>query len=311
MRYLRAVSCTLVLLLCVVPAWGLVHLWRVKEIFSNPDGTIQFIELAVCCGSTTENSLAIRQVTSDTNIFVIPTNVAGSTLNKHLLLATARFAMLPGAPTPDHIIPDQFFSTTGDTITFSIYDTLTFTVGMLPTDGTTSLNKDPDDNTDTTFTAINSPTNYSDQTGSVVAVSGAPAVPDGSKGSIPVTVAPLNSDASMLEISFDVNTCLNAADHHIVSGYGSGLPTAPGGTFTLLGSVCGIGTGAPYTWVNVPEVNDVANLLWFILVATDDSFIEGSWGTDSFGAERHGPGNSGSSGICAVLKSLSNTCGSP
>jgi hypothetical protein len=40
------------LLLGSAPAFSGVHLWRVKEIFSNADGTIQFIELATCCGST-------------------------------------------------------------------------------------------------------------------------------------------------------------------------------------------------------------------------------------------------------------------
>jgi len=309
MRILRTVLCALVMLSGVVPAWSGVHLWRVKEIFSNADGTVQFIELATCCGSTTENSLATRQVTSLSNSFVISSNVSGSTLNKHLLLATADFAALPGAPTPDYIIPAQFFSTASDTITFAIYDSLIFSTGMLPADGSTSLNKDPDDTSDTTFTAVNSPTNYSGQTGSVAAVSGAPAVPDGEGGTTPVTASPLSADAATLEISFDATSCMNAADHHIIYGDQSGLPAAPGGTFTPLGGECGIGGAAPYTWSGVPGVDTPGDLLWFILVATDDAVIEGSWGTDSSGGERQGPGNSGASGICALVKTLDNACG--
>ncbi len=311
MRSLRTALCVLVFLLGIVPVSGGVHLWRVKEIFSNADGTIQFIELATCCGSTGENFLANQRVTSTTNAFTFPANVAGSTLNKHVLLATAGFAALPGAPAPDHISVDRFFSTTADTITFAGYDTLIFTAGRLPTDGRTSLNKDPNDATDTTFTATNSPTNYAGQTGSVVVVSGAPAVPDGSHGTTPVTVVSLNADASVLEIAFDVDSCSNAANHHIVYGSGDGMPAAPGGTFTLAGSVCGIGTTSPYVWADTPPVGEAGSLLWFMLIATDASLVEGSWGMDSAGAQRHGPGNNGSSGTCAVQKSLSNACGHP
>jgi hypothetical protein len=309
MTFLRTVLCGLVLLSGSHPAWSGVHLWRVKEIFSNASGTVQFIELATCCGSTGENFLANQQVTSTGSAFVIPSNVAGSTLNKHLLLATADFAALTGAPVPNYIIPDNFISTGGDTITFAIYDTLIFAAGVLPTDGTTSLNKNPNDATDTTFTALNSPTNYAGQTGSVTVVSGAPAVPDGGGGTTPMTVRAMDADASTLEISFDVGSCMNAADHHVIYGDVSGLPPAPGGIYTPLGAVCGAGVATPYLWVGAPAVDEPGELLWFILVATDDAVVEGSWGTDAFGQERQGPGNGGASGICALVKTLDNACG--
>jgi hypothetical protein len=292
-----------------LPALAGVHLWRVKEIFSNPDGTIQFIEIATCCGSTSENFLSGQVLTSNTNSFTFPSNVAGSTLNKHVLLATSAFAALPGAPPPDHIIVDNFFSTAADTIAFSVYDTLIFSAGQLPTDGTTSLNKDPDDTTDTTFTAVNSPTNYAGQTGTITAVSGPPGVPDGTGGTMPVTVTPTSADGSTLEVSYDVTSCTNAADHHILFGEGSGLPAAPGGVFTLLGSVCRIGNAPPYTWTDVPRAGDGTNLIWFLVVATDSAGVEGSWGLDSAGQERLGPGNDGASGTCAVVRSTANACG--
>jgi hypothetical protein len=291
------------------PALAGVHLWRVKEVFSNADGTIQFIEIATCCGSTGENFLAGQSLRSNTNAFTFPSNVSGSTLNKHVLLATSGFAALPGAPTPDHIIVDRFFSTTSDTITFAVYDTLIFGAGRLPTDGTTSLNKDPDDSADTLFNATNSPTNYAGQTGSVVAVAGPPGVPDGTGGTTPMTAAPLDAGASKLRVAFDSAACTNDADYHILYGQRSGLPAAPGGTFTLLGSVCGIGTASPYDWAGVPEATDGSGLIWFLLVATDASFVEGSWGVDGAGGERHGQGNGGASGTCAVVKSVANKCG--
>jgi len=300
-----------VLLCATAPATGGVHLWRIKEIFSNPDGTIQFIEIATCCGSTTETHLSGQVLQSGSHSFTFPGDVTGSTLNKHVLLGTSAFAALPGAPAPDHIIAANFFSTGADTISFSVYDSLTYPAGAVPTDGTHSLNKDPDDVSDTTFTAINSPRNYSDQTGSVNVASGPPAVPDGSGTTMPLTVSALTQDGSSLRLSFDTSTCANAAGYHILYGQRSGLPATPGGTFTLLGSVCGVGTTGPYDWTSTPSPVDGAGLLWFLMVATDSSFTEGSWGKSSGGAERNGPGNGGASGTCALVKSVANSCGNP
>ena len=305
----RALACLVVLFGGAVPALCGVHLWRVKEIFSNPGGTIQFVEIATCCGSTTEVFLSGQALSSNSHSFTFPANASGSTLNKHLLLATSAFTTLPGAPTPDYIIPDNFFSTTADTISFSVYDTLVFAAGSLPTDGTSSLNKDPNDSTDTTFVAVNSPTNYAGQTGSVNAVSGPPAVPDGTRGTAPLTVSAGNPDASSLLVSFDTRSCTNAADYHILYGERRNLPAAPGGTFSLLGSVCGIGGATPYTWAAVPQAQDGSGLIWFLVVSTDASGVEGSWGVDSSNKECVGPGNGGASGICAVVKSVANTCG--
>ncbi len=305
----RALACLLVLLGSSIPALSGVHLWRVKEIFSNADGTIQFIEIATCCGSTGENFLAGHTLSSNTSIFSFPGNTAGSTLNKHVLLATSGFAGLPGAPVPDHIIADNFFSTAADTISFSAYDTMTFPAGSLPTDGTRSLNKDPNDSADTRFIAINSPTNYADRTGTINAVTGPPGVPDGTGGTTPMTVAATTPAASTLRVSFDTTSCTNAADHHILYGQRSGLPLLPGGAFGLLGGVCRIGSAAPYDWMGVPEASDGSGLIWFLVVATDASGAEGSWGVDSAGIERVGLGNGGSSGICAVVKNVANTCG--
>ena len=302
---------SVVLLSSTVPALSGVHLWRVKEIFSNANGTVQFIEIATCCGSTGENFLSGQKLTSTSQIFTFPGNVSGSTLNKHVLLATDGYAALPGAPPRDHRIPNNFFSTSGDTIAFASYDTLSFGAGTLPTDGTTSLNKDPNDALDTTFTAVNSPTNYAGTTGSIIVVSGPPGVPDGRGGTTPMTVQALTPDASSLRISFDVTSCTNAANHHILYGQRSGFPATPGGTYTLLGSVCNLGTSTPYDWVGIPAPDDGMGLIWFVVVATDASFIEGSWGKDGQGIERNGPGNNGASGTCALVKSVANACGHP
>jgi hypothetical protein len=137
---------------------GVAHLWQIVEAFSNADGTIQFIEMKECCGASFEWVLMDKYVRSDAtgNEFIFPENLEpGTTANRHILLATAGFAALPGAPTPDHIIVDGFFDTNGDTLRYWTYKTgdMSFGLGELPTNGIDSLSRDG-------VTACNSPTNY-------------------------------------------------------------------------------------------------------------------------------------------------------
>jgi len=306
------IVCSVVLLWSGMPAWSGVHLWRVTELFSNADGTIQFIEMTTCCGSAGgEIFLNNQHLSSNSHDFIFPGNLGPGT-NHHILLGTAAFAALPGAPTPNHIIPANFFSTGGDTITFAVYDTMIFGAGTLPTNGTSSLNKNQDDATDTAFVAVNSPTNLSETTGSVNAgsgPSGPPAVPDGRAGTTPVTVSLLSPDGTSLRVSYDTASCTNVSNHHLLYGQRSGIPSTSGGTWTLLGTICNIGNTSPYDWIGVPSPPDGNNLIWVLLVATDSSGAEGSWGVSSAGAERLGPGNNGADGVCSVVKDVANTCG--
>jgi len=140
------------------------HLWVVHEIFSNADGTVQFVELHECCGASNEVNLANKSVTSDATglVFTFTENITGDTANRYLLLGTSGFAALPGAPTPDHIVPDGFFDPSGDTLRWHIYPAavLTFAPGELPMDGTSSLLQDG-------TTGINTPTNYAGQSGTI------------------------------------------------------------------------------------------------------------------------------------------------
>jgi hypothetical protein len=141
------------------------HLWRFNEVFSNEDGTIQFVELKECCGSDIEILLDGKWVSSDATgeIYHFEDNLVGPTSNRYLLMATAGFAALPGAPTPDYVLPNGFLSVDGDTLRYWTYPaaTMTWSAGDLPTDGQTSLNIDG-------TTSANSPTNYAGESGSVL-----------------------------------------------------------------------------------------------------------------------------------------------
>lgn len=162
-RAVPTLACTALAVAAADPALAGSHTWDVNEVFSDATGNIQFIELVEANGTPGETGVAGHTMTTNSKNFVIPGSpLTPPTSNRFFLMATTQFAALPGAPAPDAIIPagvlPAFFSTSGDTITYVPWDSLTF--GALPTDGTTSLNRN-------LTTGLNSPTNYAGVTGSV------------------------------------------------------------------------------------------------------------------------------------------------
>jgi hypothetical protein len=151
-----------------------IHTWDVVEVFSNADGTVQYIELLDMGAGGTEVNVGNGSIGS-TNEFYSWSNgaVTGPTNGKSYLIATPAFAALPGAPTPDVIVPIAnvpFFDWTGDTITFQNGDAFAF--GAIPTNGTDSLDE-------ATGVGPNTPKNYAGVQGSVDA-SAPPPVPSAS-----------------------------------------------------------------------------------------------------------------------------------
>ncbi|TWT42255.1 hypothetical protein RAS1_33850 [Phycisphaerae bacterium RAS1] len=134
------------------------HLWQINEVFSNADGTIQYVEMRETMGADFEIYMLGLQITSNSSTFTFDRYLDPPTGHRHLLIATAAFAALPGAPVPDFLLPDNFLSTGGDTLVYYVYDAWTF--GPLPTDGVNSLRRDG-------LIGPNSPTNYSGATGSI------------------------------------------------------------------------------------------------------------------------------------------------
>jgi len=152
--------------LWLAPAAGAgIHTWDVKEVFTNSDGTIQFVELFDAGAGGTEVNVGNGSLTSTlhpTGFAFGQGTVTPPTNGKRYLVATADFAALPGAPVPDVIIPANrtpFFSTTGTTtITFSSGDSLVFS--NPPTNGIDSFDENAG-------VGPNSPTNYAGNSGSV------------------------------------------------------------------------------------------------------------------------------------------------
>ena len=165
-------------------AYADFHKWEISELFSNADGSIQFIEMfSQADGQELLNtSPDVAQLSSTdgliTNSMTFPNDLPSDlTGNKFFLIATSGFAGLAGAVTPDYIMSDGFLFTVGGTVTFAdMFDALNTVIhGALPTDGTLSLNVDL--NTSTISTGTNSPTNFAGATGSIDASAVVPVPP--------------------------------------------------------------------------------------------------------------------------------------
>jgi hypothetical protein len=145
-------------------AEGAYHLWYIQEAYSNPSGSVQFIELFTNSdGQESLNSFGIA-ISSNTNGYSFPNDTPSPTGGHSVLLATAGFASLPGGTTPDYTIPSNFFSAAADSIDFGGgIDTKTFE--NMPTDGVHSLNFDGPFSAGTV--ATNAPRNYAGQGGSL------------------------------------------------------------------------------------------------------------------------------------------------
>src|SRR5262249_28591823 len=168
---MRAQLAAIALCLVLVPlsASARFHLWQITEIYSNADGSVQFVELFN--NADLEDLLAGHNLTSTANTYMLPHNLSTtSTTNHFLLIATAAFQQQPGctnvAPdftTPDPFLPANFMSTAGpDTINFAAVNTFSYVAGELPTAGVHPLNEPF--NSTTRTTAVNSPTNFAGNT---------------------------------------------------------------------------------------------------------------------------------------------------
>lgn len=121
--------------LLATKAQAAFHLWSFKEIYSNGNGSVQFIEMFTTLNS--QQFTAGQRMTTNANTFTFPANTPSPTANRHLLLATAGFSALAGV-TPDFTIPSNFFNPAADTITLVFGPSIQFV--NAPTDGVRSYN---------------------------------------------------------------------------------------------------------------------------------------------------------------------------
>lgn len=137
-----------------------VHLWDITEVYTNDDGTIQFIEFFTLGGGETKTDGVAVTSSSVTN-YTMTGDLSGNTSNHFFLIATSGFASIPNAVTPDFVMPNNFIAISGgDTLKLASFDTFTFGAGLLPTDGLLSLNRN-------LTTGTNSPTNFNGDSDSI------------------------------------------------------------------------------------------------------------------------------------------------
>ena len=140
------------------------HTYTLNELYSNADGTVQFIELSNGPFSGQSfwrgHELSVTQG-AVVHRFTFPSDLPNtSTGNTTVLVATQAFADL-GIVKPDFIVPANFLFTAGSaTVNFANVDAIAYT--SLPADGIHSIDS-------ALRTVVNSPTNYAHASGTVPA----------------------------------------------------------------------------------------------------------------------------------------------
>jgi hypothetical protein len=157
--------CALLVASAITTASASFHTFQVNELYTNADGTVQFIKLHEAFRANDEQFLSGHLITATqgatTHSFTFPNDLpSANTAGRHVLIATPAFAAL-GIVTPDYVMPAGFLFVAGaSTVDYADVDALTYP--PLPTDGVQSLNRDG-------TTGTNSPTNFAGQSGSISA----------------------------------------------------------------------------------------------------------------------------------------------
>jgi hypothetical protein len=136
----------LALMLVALQALAEFHLWRIESIYSNADGTIQYVVLFESKGQTGEDKWADHVLLGGRYggayiTYTFPDNLPSSnTANKRALIGSEGFAAL-GLIKPDFVIPNGFIATSGY-VNFAVVDQVSY--DSLPTDGVMMLTRDGD-----------------------------------------------------------------------------------------------------------------------------------------------------------------------
>jgi hypothetical protein len=164
------------------PANASVHLWHVKEVFSNADGSVQFVEMFDSFAGEVFTAGAKLRSNSDGVIkeFTFPSNLVNNTPG-HMLIATSGFGALTGGVAPTFTFNQSstaltlpFFNPNATNISFEFtgsFDTMTLTGASLPKDGIRSLtdaNASGFPNpTSNNSSGVNTPTNLLNASGGI------------------------------------------------------------------------------------------------------------------------------------------------
>jgi hypothetical protein len=172
MRSLRWPIGTWLSLLAVTAA-AEFHTFRIEELYSNADGTIQYVVLRESASMNGENLWTGHSLTNTAagipQAYVFPKDLPGGscgyygctaspTANRSVLVATPGFVALQLVK-PDYVMPGNFLTPSGGTVNYAGVDQVSY--GALPVDGVNALNRDG-------MVVANVATNFAGASGSVV-----------------------------------------------------------------------------------------------------------------------------------------------
>ena len=139
------------LALCAPVAPASYHTYQIDEIYTNADGTVQFVVLREAQGMNGQNALLGQMLSSTTPAgspsLAFPRDLPAAvcyygacapspTARTRVLIATQGFVAL-GLVTPDYVMPAGFLAPGGGTLNYAGVDQWTY--GPLPVDGVSAL----------------------------------------------------------------------------------------------------------------------------------------------------------------------------
>jgi len=134
-------------------AYATYHTFQIQEIFSNADGTIQYVVLHEALGMNGQNMLTGHTFTASQGmaqqIYAFMQDLPGGecgyyscnpspTAHSRVLIATQGFAAL-NIVTPDYIIPNNFIPLANGTVNYAQVDQVSY--NSLPTDGVSAIDR--------------------------------------------------------------------------------------------------------------------------------------------------------------------------
>jgi len=143
MRGTRNTLAGFAIALACAPVSATVATFAIDEIYSNADGTVQYVVLRETAGQAGGDGWSGRTLTmthgATVKTFTFAADLPGSaTANKRVLVATQGAAAL-GLVAPDYVVPDRFLAADGGTLAFAGVDAVTY--GALPSDGQSAIDR--------------------------------------------------------------------------------------------------------------------------------------------------------------------------
>jgi len=302
---------TLLLGFVAVSADAAFHLFRIDQVYSSADSTIQYVVLREVTGSNGENFWAGHRIetTSTTGTkqqFQFLSNLPSSaTASRSVLIATAGFAAL-NLVAPDYTVPNGFIPRDGGKIDYaSGTDEVTFTA--LPSDGATAINRNGQPIAAT-------PTNFAGATATLSSSAPPPTSPDLNQHGL--TGSWFEAATSGQGIELEVFPNLIAAGTSLIQGAWFTFDGAPAGAadrerwFTFNGNGHSGATSVPVTiFRNVGGNFDAGPMTQPTIVGTGTlSFADCSNATLAY-AFSDGSGHNGSIALTRLTPNVTCTAG--